>query len=66
MTYDDSHIERWGEVYTASPLLQRYCSFEQFLARPREVIDGIGDKPLAAQLAVRARTFVLQTVRRPI
>ena len=66
MTYDDSTIDYWGEIYTASPRLQGYCSFEQFLARPREVIDGIGDKPLSVQLAVRARVAGKQSERKPL
>jgi hypothetical protein len=53
MTYDDSIVDYWGEIYTASPRLQAYCSFEQFLARPREIIAGVGRAPLAAQLAIR-------------
>lgn len=67
MTYDDAYIEQWGEVYTASPRLQRYCSFERFLARPLAIIDGIGEQPLAAQLAVRWRVaHLMQTERRPV
>lgn len=66
MTYADSYIERWGEIYTASPRLQCYCSFEQFLARPREVIEGVGTSPLAEQLAVRVRVAGKQTERRPL
>jgi len=55
MTYPDAYIEHWGEVYRASPVLQRYCSFVQFLARPSEYIEDVGRTLLLEQLAVRAR-----------
>jgi len=56
MTYDDSYIEYWGEVYRARAQLQRYCTFEQFLARPLYYADGhVGQALLLEQLAVQRR-----------
>ena len=55
MTYDDSYIEHWGEFYRARAQLQRYCTFEQFLARPRYYVENVGRAPLLDQLAVRRR-----------
>jgi len=55
MTYDDGYIELWGEVYRANRLLQGYCPFVQFLARPRYYLERVGHALLPEQLAVRRR-----------
>ena len=54
-TYSDEVLEFWGEIYTARPDLQRYCTFAQFLARPRQVIADVGRAPLLAQIEVMKR-----------
>lgn len=55
MTFDDNYIEHWGEIYRASTVLQRYCTFERFLARPREIAGDVGRALLARQLEVQRR-----------
>jgi len=56
MTYDDDYIEHWGEVFTGHPCIRRFCTFEQFLRRPRAIIDALaGDTLLPRQLEWRRR-----------
>ena len=51
--YDDSYIEYWGEVYRARPVLQRYCTFAQFIARPNWYVENIGRAALIAQRTIQ-------------
>jgi len=56
MTYDDAHIERWGEFFTAHPALRRLCTFEQFLAQPAAWLRRLlGGELLPRQRAVQQR-----------
>jgi hypothetical protein len=65
MTYDDTYIEHWGEVFTAHPCIRRFCTFEQFLRRPRSIIDALaGDTLLPRQLEWQRRIDVQQLERR--
>lgn len=61
MTYDDSYIERWGEVFTSQPWIRSLCTFEVFLRDPYWYV-GSTDRPqyncrclLLAQRAVQLR-----------
>jgi len=54
--YPDHYIDHWGEIFTANPCLRRACTFEQFLAQPRRIINGlVGRTLLPKQRAIQAR-----------
>jgi hypothetical protein len=56
MTYSDEHLERWGEIFTANPCIRRFCTFEQFIARPYRICAALaGDTLLPRQRELQQR-----------
>ena len=38
----DEELHRWGDVFTANPILRKYCTFEHFLRHPAHWLERLG------------------------
>lgn len=54
MTYSDEYIDHMGEIFTATPIFRRVCTFEQFLRWPRECAFAAGRAAAVANAVEQA------------
>jgi len=55
-TFDEAHIEQWGEIYIALPLLrERGVLFETFLLAPVEILRALNQLQQAEAVRQQAR-----------
>ena len=73
----DEELHRWGEIFTANPILREYCAFENFLRHPERWLELTGlsgrsassdDAPeflplLPAQARIQARLDAAESAR---